>query len=100
MVASRAPSNWVLEATSSDSNHHRLRDGVSQALHAIVQAVPDGMLVFVSSNGMLSKLYACWKQSGWPSILSCVSRHFPPLLPADESRCQGLLVMVVKRAVG
>jgi fanconi anemia group J protein len=69
MVISRSPKNHVLKATFVDSNQARFQDGVAQALQSIAQVVPDGMLVFMPSYGMLSKLYSRWQENGVLSIL-------------------------------
>lgn len=63
MVIAKSPSNHALKATFQDSNTARFQDGVIQALQSIAQVVPDGMLVFMPSYGMLNKLVNHWKES-------------------------------------
>ena len=63
MVIARSPRNHALKATFQDSNTARFQDGVIQALQSIAQVVPDGMLVFMPSYGMLNKLVSHWKES-------------------------------------
>lgn len=64
MVISRSPRKHVLKATFQDSGKPGFQDGVIEALQSIAKVVPDGMLVFLPSYGMLNKLYSRWGENG------------------------------------
>ena len=101
MAIKHSPRNGVLKATFQHSNTLTFQDGVGEALEQLACTVPDGLLMFLPSYGMMDKLAKRWKETGEPfesltytlpcpwqavcfyayphaSSLGC-SRHFPSL---------------------
>lgn len=66
MVLARSSSNYPFKATFHETNQPRFQDGVIDALTSMAKVVPDGMLVFMPSYGMLNKLVTRWEQTSTP----------------------------------
>jgi Rad3-related DNA helicase len=64
MAIGKSPTNYAIKATFSNSGLEKFQDGVAHALQSIAACVPDGMLVFLPSYGMMDKLMTRWKASG------------------------------------
>ena len=64
MAVAHAPAGHILKATFQHSSEHKFQDGVGEALVALAGVVPDGMLVFMPSYGMMEKLARRWEETG------------------------------------
>jgi fanconi anemia group J protein len=64
MSIGRAPSKYALRATFQESANLKFQDGVCDTLEDLAGVVPDGMLVFMPSYGMMDKLLMRWKATG------------------------------------
>ena len=62
----------LLCATFKNASTFAFQDSMGESLFSIASVVPDGLLVFLSSYGMLDKLSARWKDTGdAPSGVQC-----------------------------
>lgn len=89
MAIARGPAGQPMCGTRERRQEREYQDAVGESLLQVAQAVPDGMLVFLASYGMLHQLRARWTHTGkhlhsiaaevqpW-SRLCCAlqSRHF------------------------
>ena len=73
MAIAHSPARHLLKATFKESSTLKFQDGVGEALLEIARAVPDGMLVFMPSYGMLEKLTKRWKETGAHSLWTAVA---------------------------
>ena len=83
MAIAHSPGGELLKATFEHSSRDRFQDGVGDALLQLARVVPDGMLVFMPSYGMMDKLVKRWKDTG-----------------ASEVSVSGFIVRVCKSAGG
>lgn len=54
----------LLCATFKNSSTFAFQDSVGESLRQLATIVPDGLLVFLPSYGMLDKLTTRWKDTG------------------------------------
>ncbi|KAG2494184.1 hypothetical protein HYH03_007542 [Edaphochlamys debaryana] len=63
-VVPRGPSGGVLSATFKESATFRFQDEAGEAIVRYCQVIPDGVLLFMPSYGLLDKLTTRWKATG------------------------------------
>jgi fanconi anemia group J protein len=64
MCIAHDPHGQVIKATFASSNQSKFQDGVGQTLLQLAAVVPDGLLVFMPSYGMMDKLAQRWRDTG------------------------------------
>lgn len=71
MALAYNPKGQVIKATYQHSNQLQFQDGVGDTLIQLASIVPDGLLVFMPSYGMMDKLTKRWRDTGAPFPLLC-----------------------------
>jgi fanconi anemia group J protein len=64
MAIAHSPSSQLIKATFQQSSTFRFQDAVGETLEKLALVVPDGLLVFMPSYGMMDKLTKRWKETG------------------------------------
>ena len=88
MVVSRSSKNQPLKATYDMVQNPVFQDAVIETLISIAEVVPDGMLVFLPSYGILNKLVSRWERTSMvfkSSTCSCCL--YLPFYPLEENDC-------------
>ncbi|GFR48654.1 hypothetical protein Agub_g10608, partial [Astrephomene gubernaculifera] len=71
-VVTRGPGGSSLSATFKESATFRFQDDAGEAVLRYCQVIPDGVLLFMPSYGLLDKLMTRWKSTGLWSRLEGV----------------------------
>eukprot|EP00198_Chlamydomonas_reinhardtii_P005175 XP_001694511.1 ATP-dependent DNA helicase [Chlamydomonas reinhardtii] len=71
-VVPRGPGGGVLSSTFKEAATFRFQDEAGEAVLRYCQVIPDGVLMFVPSYGLLDKLVTRWKATGlWSRLEGC-----------------------------
>ncbi|KAG2428118.1 hypothetical protein HXX76_011799 [Chlamydomonas incerta] len=71
-VVPRGPAGGALSATFKEAATFRFQDEAGEAVLRYCQVIPDGVLMFVPSYGLLDKLVTRWKATGlWSRLEGC-----------------------------
>jgi Helicase C-terminal domain len=79
MCIAHDPSGHALKATFHNSSTFRFQDGVGQSLLRLARIVPDGLLVFMPSYGMMAKLMERWQTTGTLPHAGCIVNCIAPM---------------------
>ena len=78
----KGPDGATLQATYKQANTNAFQDSIGRSAVEICKVVPDGVLLFLPSYGMLDKLMARWKVGTKPDV---TVYHTAALLPPTPS---------------